>query len=355
MYTPKKILIDLGKLKNRFTGLGETSYTFGKTLSENISLLKKENFDVYLLVPKKYIGTFGNEIKYIPLNFFRRHLPFLNKEYHLWFAIHQDSGYMPSNKKTKYLLTIHDLNFMFKVNKNKVHKRLSALQKKIDRASSVIAISNFTKNEIEKHLHTAKTPVKIIYPGVVDTSLCRAEPATELRGEKNFFFHISAIVPKKNVMVLIDIMKIMPEKKLVLAGSWDNNYAKKVLQRIKDEKILNVITLSKISNEQKAWLYQNCEAVFFPSYHEGFGLPVIEAMYCGKPVFLSTYTSLPETGSDKAFYWDNFDPQYMKDIVNTKMNISNDKLSNELKQYAKRFSLQNNFNSYIALFKELLS
>ena len=80
-------------------------------------------------------------------------------------------------------------------------------------------------------------------------------------------------------------------------------------------------------------------------------------MYCGKPVFSSTYTSLPEIGSDKAFYWNNFEPVYMKNLVVEKIErIKNDPdFSNRLIQYAGTFTWQKNVTRYIDLFKELLS
>jgi glycosyltransferase involved in cell wall biosynthesis len=353
----KKILIDLGKLKNRYSGLGEVSYNFGKTLSENILLLKKNNLDVTLLVPKTYAGRFGNEVEYITAGFFRRHFPFMFSHYDLWYAIHQDSGYMPGNKKTKYLLTIHDLNFIYEKNKNKIQGRLKKLQNKINRADHVTTISQFVKSEVEKYLEVTGITVETIYSGVVNTKDIKGERPNNIKETQKFFMHISTILPKKNVMALVNMMKQLPENKLVIAGSWDNGYAKKILTRIKDENIQNVIPLSKVNDAERSWLFKNCEAFFYPSYQEGFGLPVIEAMYCGKPVFTSRYTSLPEIGGDKAFYWDNFDPGYMNNIVTEKMlMIKNDpEFGSRLMQYAASFTWQKNVNRYITLFNELLS
>lgn len=357
MNNPKKILIDLGKLKNRYSGLGEVSYNFGKALIDNISLLHKENIEVYFLVPKSHIGIFGYEFKYVSQNFFRRHFPFLNIKYDLWYAIHQDSAYLPGNRTAKYVLTIHDLNFILKINKKKVARRLTGFQKKINRANYITTISDFTKSEAQNYLDLKKIPVEVIYSGVINTEELEAKKPTGIDKDEKFFFHISTLMPKKNVMVLVDMMRLMPDKKLIIAGSWESKYAKEILQRIRHEKISNIITLSKISNEQKAWLFQNCDAFFFPSLQEGFGLPVIEAMYCGNPVFTSTHTSLPEIGGDKAFYWNNFEPEYMKNEVIEKLeSIKNDKdFANALKQHAQYFTWQKNVSRYIALFKELLS
>jgi glycosyltransferase involved in cell wall biosynthesis len=230
------------------------------------------------------------------------------------------------------------------------------LQKKINRACYISTISNFTKAAVQKHLVTKNIPVEVIYCGVINTEKSISEKPEELYQNEQFFFHISTIQPKKNVMALVDMMKLMPEKKLVIAGSWESNYAKEILHRIESEKLSNIKTLSKISTEEKAWLFQNCEAFFFPSLQEGFGLPVIEAMYCGKPVFSSIFTSLPEIGSDKAFYWNNFEPVYMKNFVIEQMErIKNDdQFSSLLKKYAHEFTWEKNVIAYISLFKNLL-
>ena len=353
----KKILIDLGKLKNRYSGLGEVSFNFAKTLSDNISLLEKENFQVHLMVPKKWVGKFGDHFTYVSPGFFRRYFPFLYKPYDLWYAIHQDSAYLPGNRSTKLLLTIHDLNFIFKKDKKKVARRLAQLQKKINKTNYITTISHFTKSEVQKHFQLQDIPVEVIYCGVINSLETPAEKPGGVNENEKFFFHISTIMPKKNVMVLVDMMKLMPGNKLVIAGSWDSGYAKEILSRIKEENITNIITLSKISDQQKAWLFRNCEAFFFPSFEEGFGLPVIESMYCGKPVFASTYTSLPEIGSDKAFYWHSFEPEYMRDVVLEKMeSIQGDAaFANRLQVYASEFTWQRNVTRYIRLFKELLS
>ena len=70
-----------------------------------------------------------------------------------------------------------------------------------------------------------------------------------------------------------------------------------------------------ISNAQKAWAYAHCTGFLFPSLTEGFGLPPVEAMYFGKPVFLARRTCLPEIGGDAAFYFDDFEPAAMKAVV----------------------------------------
>ncbi len=73
-----------------------------------------------------------------------------------------------------------------------------------------------------------------------------------------------------------------------------------------------VFLTGKVDDIAKQFYLSKCHAFVFPSIREGFGLPPIEAMHFGKPIFLSNKTSLPEIGGEHCYYWDNFDPEYMK-------------------------------------------
>ena len=107
---------------------------------------------------------------------------------------------------------------------------------------------------------------------------------------------------------------------LVIAGENKSGYAEEIKGIAKKLNISDrLIMPGIITDEQKYWLYKNCEAFVFPSLTEGFGLPVVEAMSCGKPVFLSDSSSLPEIGGEQAFYWKDFDADKMKVIFETGM------------------------------------
>lgn len=77
----------------------------------------------------------------------------------------------------------------------------------------------------------------------------------------------------------------------------------------------NVMVLTDVTEGQKSWLYQNCLGFLLPSWTEGFGLTVIEAMRHGKPVFLSNLTCLPEIGGAHAFYWHEFSAGHMRGVI----------------------------------------
>ena len=100
---------------------------------------------------------------------------------------------------------------------------------------------------------------------------------------------------------------------------------------------------------------KNCEAFVFPSISEGFGLPVIEAMYFGKPVILSTHTSLPEIGGSAAYYFQNFEPQHMQTVLyNALEDHRTNNRENEIKNRAFSLTGNNTASQYHEVYKKLL-
>lgn len=349
----RDILIDLGRLKSLHTGLGQVALLFGKTISQ----LNDEQLRFTFLVPPKFKGKFGDTVEYEIVSLKRRYFPEYCKKFDLWHAIHQDSAYFPGDRTIPYLLTIHDLNFLDEKGESKARTRLELLQRKVNRASEIIAISRFTKDVITQNLKLDDKVVEVIYNGVEqNTGVAIQKPAFVPEGK--FVFAISVVKQKKNFRVLVDFIKDLNDYNLIIAGNKSGKYASDLEQDVLSKGLENRIILpGEISEEDKYWLYQNCEALVFPSMYEGFGLPVIEAMNFGKPVFLSTYSSLPEIGDKHAFYWKNFNSHYMSDFFRQKIvEFSQDPEKQvEMKQYAHQFTWEKNVAEYIQVYKKILN
>ena len=108
-----------------------------------------------------------------------------------------------------------------------------------------------------------------------------------------------------------------------------------------------------ISEAQKAWAYGHCVGFVFPSFTEGFGLPPIEAMYFGKPVFLSRLTSLPEVGGDAAFYFDSFEPQAMRRVVERGLQ-SAAAHAGAVQRHARQFNWDRAAQTYLKMYADTL-
>jgi len=351
MMKPKKILIDLLKLNNLYVGLGQVSLNYGKSIAAKAPKLSRE-FEFTFLVPSDFVNYFGNSVKYQTPNFFKRHFSFLNSDFDIWHSIHQDSAFMPDSK-TKFILTIHDLNFLTEKNSTKANKKLNSIQQKVDKASAIFSISNFTKHEIENHLSVQNKSIQVIYNGVESLLNKPSEKPNGLTKTNDFLFCVGNITAKKNFDVLLPMMKLLPNQYLIIAGNDESEYAQQMRKKIAEEKISNVLMTGKISEAEKIYLMQNCKAFLFPSLLEGFGLPVIEAMSCGKPVFVSNLTSLPEIASDKGFYFENFDAQAMATFVEQKLANISKSFSNELITHASKFQWQANAEKYIEVYRNL--
>lgn len=353
----KRVLVDLATLDDLYHGYGQISMNYGKYFKAHYKRATAA-YELTLLVPKNFIGAFGNEVKYISSsNWLRRHCRYYFPKFDVWHSIHHMSRFKPYSGTTKYIYTIHDINFMLSEYEatNKVEQNTRRVARNIDKATILVAISNFTKREISERFDIKGKPFEMIYNGVellTDKTAVKPKQSPKMP----FFLSISAFREKKNFHLLLDLMKLFPDKNLYLAGNDNTEYGTFIKQRIASEGIDNVHLLGKVSEEEKVWLYANCEAFLFPSTFEGFGLPVIEAMQFGKPVFSSKETSLKEIGGSCAYFWDTLTPQAMKQVIDD--NIDNFYLTPELadieRRYAETFSYKTHFEKYEAIYSKLV-
>lgn len=350
----KKILVDLSILKNPHCGLGQIALNYGKYYKENID--GTEDFVLHLLVPKKYINAFGNKVEYIESKRIYRKLPFLLPKFDVWHAIHQLSRFMPFNRSTKYILTIHDFNFVYEKKGGKINKYLNKIQSKINRADKIFCISEFAKLETQKYAKLNDKNIEVNYNGVEALNPeIGIKPSCIKSENEKFFFTIGEIKEKKNFHTLLDLMKLMPDKKLYIAGKDSTKYADLIKERIEKENIKNVVLSGIISNEERIWLYAHCEAFLFPSLFEGFGLPIIEALSFGKAVFSSQETSLKEIGGNHVFFWNDFEAENMKKIITDNLEsyyLDKDKIQSNIK-YAEGFCYKRHIKQYIANYENI--
>lgn len=350
----KRILVDLSALKDIYCGLGQVALAYGNHFRDNYTALES-GYSLTLLMPKRMFGMFGNEVKYLDSRSnFRIFHKWLFPAFDVWHSVHQLSRFKPGYSHTKQILTIHDLNFLYETKGSQQKRKHRRLQRKVNRADRIIAISEFVKQEVETNLLLDLKKCHVIYNGVEGiTHKPLSKPDVTIT--KPFFFSIGVVKEKKNFHVLLNMMKLMPQKHLFIAGEKATTYGRTIETAIETQNITNVTLLGTVSDKEKSWLYANCEAFVFPSLFEGFGLPVIEAMQHGKPVFSSQKTSLKEIGGVFAYFWENFNPENMKELIDKNLdNFYNDKtLAMQAKEYADSFSYEKHFAEYDKLYKTL--
>ena len=369
----KKVFLEMERLRNPFSGLGQFCWHLGKEIAPpQPSPEGREQIQFTIYLPDNQRLSFGENVNYISVSKFHKLFPIAEK-YDIWHCLHQDSKYLPKDKNTKLVLTIHDLNFLERNDYSKFRKQLkiNELQRKINHASAVTFISKFTKNQVNQHLKIPENVIqKVIYNGNNLESGIRSQelevsqffekfkikkPTADSRQPK-FLFSIGIIQPKKNFHVLLPILQKRKDLIWLIAGDNSDKYVQKIEEVAKDLGVFEQVHfLGKVQESEKYFLYENCEAFLFPSLSEGFGLPVVEAMSFGKPVFLSKLTSLPEIGGDEAYYFDDFSPENVDEIFENGMkDFENDLTKPEkLKNRAAKFSWKKAAEEYLELYLNL--
>jgi glycosyltransferase involved in cell wall biosynthesis len=318
-----KIILDIGPLLLESVGI--RSYTIN--LVRNILKLNEEK--EVLLFPfltektKKnfeglhYKGLVFNERYQKWLFAFVSNLvggTFISKRYLSHWDLFWTPGTFPLPIGCKIVGTIHDLTTIIypEFHKRTVirhHDKIFNYFKK--KASLVIAVSENTKIDVMKYLHIPEKKIRVIYHGVGDEFRKIEEIKilkSRLRGigiDYPYILYLGTLEPRKNVERLIEAFIQLKKgkqinEKLVISGmqGWDYQ---SILDKVASSGIeREIIFTGFVPSESLPFLYNGASAFVYPSFYEGFGLPVLEAMACGVPVVTSNVSSLPEVAGDAA-------------------------------------------------------
>jgi glycosyltransferase involved in cell wall biosynthesis len=332
-------------------------YHFCKGLGEALVKNTIENDpSIGFYLPKSLEGYFGKNAQYLHQQALHKiAMPSL-KKYDCWHATHQTTNFFPYKQKMPILLTVHDLNFLYDQQKSAKKKKnyIIDLQKKVDRADAIVAISQFTANDLQQHVQLKQKQISVIYNGCgVDESIKILSPS--ILPTQPFLYTIGTIAPKKNFHVLLELL-VSTNQLLIITGITQSEKYKQFIisEAIRLGVLDQVIFTGAISEAEKYWYYANCKAFLFPSLAEGFGLPVIEAMYFGKTVLLANEGPLPEIGGDCAHYFSEFNRELMQALLFEA--IEKDEQENRrllIKEHAKQFSWDKAAKLYLQLYKTM--
>lgn len=231
--------------------------------------------------------------------------------------------YETLNSKIKKILTIHDL-FPFHYGNNVELFRKSIRESAII-SDKIIAVSNYTKQEIIEHLGVSEERIQVIYAGInlkLDTDIDTKPILEKYNLQEEYLMAVSTFKPRKNIKGLIEAFSLFKERhfnnkaKLVLVGKEIEkfDYVREVHEVAKKCE-MDIIFTGYTSDQELSALYRGATAVACVSFLEGFGLPVLEAMKYGKAVIASDTTSIPEAGGDAALYCNPYDVESIADAI----------------------------------------
>lgn len=350
---PADIIIDCERMKYPHTGLYHYCYNLCMALKENADNAREQ---LRFFLPAHETGVFGNEQYYIRQHSWHKlALPFLNKNT-VWHSTSQGSSYFPSTKKTPVVLTIHDINIMHNESKSETKKAaaIKALEKRINRCNHITFISSFTLNDVQRYIDLTNKPVTVIHNGCNIKAIENLNPPA-FTPTASFYFTIGTIMEKKNFHVLPALLTDN-DHLLVIAGiTQSKEYKERIInEAIKHGVERRLVFTGPVTENDKQWYLKNCRAFVFPSLTEGFGLPVVEAMYFGVPVFLSPLTSLPEIGGDVCYYFDSFEKEAMKTVIEKGLQHYNSTdAKSKIQARAALFSWQTAAVKYLEVYRSL--
>ncbi|MBI5260008.1 MAG: glycosyltransferase family 4 protein [Burkholderiales bacterium] len=351
----RHIGLGLGRIRHWHDGLGEFSRRLALALAERAPALQAQHgIRLHLHLPRRFHGEFGADVGYLDTATWQRWLHLRPMRFALWHTLHQHNRLRPPLFTQHVVETVHDLNFLHTKSGAKLARYRARTRARLLHADATIAITHYVARDISTELAPLPQAPRVIHNGATDLSRTPRTPPA-LAPAAPFLLHVSRMAPTKNIVALLDLAAAWPDRTLVLAGA-ASPYTQAVRQMVAQRGLGNVQLLLDISEPEKAWLYAHCEAFLFPSLAEGFGLPPIEAMYFGKPVFLSRLTSLPEVGGSVAHYFDAFEGAAMRRVVeNGLASHAAPGTAQAVLAHARQFSWQRCAEQHLALYLELLA
>ncbi|MBP9686404.1 MAG: glycosyltransferase family 4 protein [Candidatus Doudnabacteria bacterium] len=219
----------------------------------------------------------------------------------------------------RLVVTVHDLSPVVLPEHYDIRRRLwhwsVGFRRTLQRADAIIAVSEFTKQQLVDVLGLPASKITVVYQGIDAKRFHPNVDEVHLRDVRNryglpgeYVFYCGTLEPRKNVERLIGAWERMEHHlPLVIAGKPGWKY-RTIFNRAKQSsRVRQIQFLGFVEESDKAALYKLAAVTAFPSLYEGFGLPVLESMAVGTPVVTSQVTSLPEVCGSAGVLVDPYD------------------------------------------------
>ncbi|MBE9554563.1 MAG: glycosyltransferase family 4 protein [Proteobacteria bacterium] len=213
---------------------------------------------------------------------------------------------------------------------------------------SVIAVSEYAKHEAASYLHLNLDDITTIYHGAAASAFTPLSSPPD--GDERFFLHVSQYQPKKNVDNIIEAYRrLNMDNKLRLVLVCPGFSASVLPPGV--ELIKHGASAPEIAD-----LYRKATAFVFPSLHETFGMPILEAMACGCPVITSNVTACPEVAGDAALL---IDPRSVAELAGAMRRLAEDaSLCADLRERglkrANQFTWRRSAEQHLKVFEDAL-
>lgn len=319
-------------------------FLFSSSLKDRFPASKVPSFE------KKNFRDFAFPVKLINYFWYRLRWPSLD----FFFRTKLDLTHSPTPlilpSQGKKIVTVYDLFFLdFPLLADKETRRnfLHRTEDSLLQANGIVTISRFTKESLMEKFAVDESKVRVIYLGIDHGYWDDVSPELLSKTESDyslpssFLLFVGALEKRKNLLNLIEALKIIHKNQqkipLILAGRKGDEFQrlKNAIRRQSLEpwvKMLGYVPDADLKN-----LYRLASLLVFPSFCEGFGLPVLEAMVSGLPVVASQSSAIEEVAKDAALYCDPQAPEEMADKI--LLALKDESLCHELVERGKKRAL----------------
>ena len=281
---------------------------------------------------------------------------------------HGLSGELPlglRNSGIKSVVTIHDLIFLRhpeyyhwfdrKMYTWKFHQT-------IKQADRIIAVSECTKRDILEFGKINPEKISVIYQSCnpkftnMPTEGEMEDTAKKYDLPERYLLCVGTIEERKNLMLAVKSLNLLPEDIHLVAVGKKTKYADKVMETADKIGVSHRLhLLSGVSDDELNVIYKKAEVFVYPSRYEGFGIPIIEAIFCGLPVVASTGSCLEEAGGPDCLYVNPDDSKGMADAIMQLLNNEEERkrrITSSM-EYVQKYKGTNIANAVIEVYKEL--
>lgn len=357
-------------LTKQYTGIGRYAYHLVKSLSE----IDSRN-EYYLYAPKNLFDTKREVPRFNAPNFFVKVDVFnagVEKAVGKIDIYHAPSPEDLNVKNAKIVVTVHDLvhkAFPEGHTRDTIRTAEAQLKDIVKKAERIICCSQNTINDLKRFSRVNPSKVRLVYQGVDQDDFYKlgegerklARRILKDKGlEEPFLLFVGTIEPRKNLKNLLKAYYLLRDKKtftgkFVVVGmpGWMNEGLGTLIKELKienDVKFLGFVTMQELR-----YCYNLAEVFVFPSFYEGFGFPIIEAMSCGAAVVTSNVSSCPEVAGDAALLIDPAQPEAIAEAL--ERILENENLCLQLKERALKragqFSFERTARETLKVYEEL--
>jgi glycosyltransferase involved in cell wall biosynthesis len=225
-------------------------------------------------------------------------------------------NFMPPRRQRLFgrrmVITVHDLAFVVMpetVSPETLEHHRLRFPETLRRAERIIAVSEATAGDLVEHFGIARSRIHTIHEGLDPHFAAVAEsPDRDPSLPEDYLLFVSTIEPRKNVVGVLRAFALLVEwgypGHLVIVGRWGWR-TEDIRTELESSPVRSrIVHLDYVDREHMAAVYSQARALLFPSWLEGFGLPILESMACGTPVVTSGRSAMPEVAGPAGVYVD---------------------------------------------------